>query len=169
MCFILNPKMSLNKYIEDGIVPYLWFPVTTWGTGTCSVMFATLWTVARQAALSMGFPRQEYWSGVPFPSPGDLLNPGLEPTSPALQGRFFTAVPPGKPCNNTVMNLIFLTSLQPVRWTVVTESKYWQTVTITIWIKRYLLNKLTLLQPLNVQWDTASKALSPTRMQEFQL
>ena len=43
------------------------------------------WTEARQAPLSMGFPRQEYWSGVPFPSPGDLPNPGTEPRCPALQ------------------------------------------------------------------------------------
>ena len=42
----------------------------------------TPWTVARQAPLSMGFPRQEYWSGFPFPSPGDLPDPGTEPTSP---------------------------------------------------------------------------------------
>ena len=45
----------------------------------------TLWIVAYQAALSMGFSRQEYWSGLPFPSPGDLPNPGNEPRSPALQ------------------------------------------------------------------------------------
>ena len=47
--------------------------------------FATPWTVAHQAPLSMGFPRQEYWSGLPFPSPGDLPNPGIELGSPALQ------------------------------------------------------------------------------------
>ena len=58
--------------------------------------FATLWTVAHQAPLSMGFPRQEYWIGLPFPSPGDLPDPGIEPTSPALAGRFFTTEPPGK-------------------------------------------------------------------------
>ena len=46
---------------------------------------ATPWTVARQAPLSMGFSKQEYWSGLPFPSPGDLPNPGIEPRSPALQ------------------------------------------------------------------------------------
>ena len=46
---------------------------------------ATPWTVAHEAPLSMGFPRQEYWSGVPFPPPGDLPNPGMEPVSPALQ------------------------------------------------------------------------------------
>ena len=62
--------------------------------------FATLWTVARQAPLSMGFPRQEYWSGLPFPPPGDLLHPGIKPESPAstaLTGGFFTTEPPGKP------------------------------------------------------------------------
>ena len=56
-------------------------------------LFATLWLVACQAPLSMGFSRQEYWNGLPCPPPGDLLNPGIEPasfTSPALAGRFFT-------------------------------------------------------------------------------
>ena len=56
-------------------------------------LFATLWTVARQAPLSMGSSRQEYWSGLPFPFPGDLPNPRTEPaflTSSALAGRFFT-------------------------------------------------------------------------------
>ena len=47
--------------------------------------FATPWTVARQAPLIMGFPRQQYWSGLSFPSPGDLPNPGIESASPALQ------------------------------------------------------------------------------------
>ena len=55
----------------------------------------TPWTVARQAPLTMGFPRGEYWCGLPFPSPGDLP-PGIKPASPALAGRFFTTEPPGK-------------------------------------------------------------------------
>ena len=55
------------------------------------------WTVAYQASLSMGFSRQEYWSGLPFPSLGDLPDPGIEPESPALAGRSFTTEPPGKP------------------------------------------------------------------------
>ena len=59
-------------------------------------LFATPWTVARQAPLSMGFSRQEYWSGLPFPSPGDLPNPGIEPRSPALQADAFSSEPPGK-------------------------------------------------------------------------
>ena len=55
----------------------------------------TLWTIARQAPLSMGFPRQEYGSGLPFPSPGDHPAPGVKPTSPALAGKFFATEPPG--------------------------------------------------------------------------
>ena len=56
-------------------------------------LFATPWTVAHQAPLSMGFSRQEYWSGLPYPPPGDLPNPGIESTplaAPASAGRFFT-------------------------------------------------------------------------------
>ena len=50
-----------------------------------------------QAPLSMGFPGQEYWSGLQFPPPGDLPDPDIEPVSPALAGGFFTTEPPGKP------------------------------------------------------------------------
>ena len=59
-------------------------------------LFATPWTVAHQAPASMGFSRQEYWSGLSFPSPGDLPNPGIQPTSPALQAVALTSEPPGK-------------------------------------------------------------------------
>ena len=62
--------------------------------------FVTPWTIAHQAPLSMGFPRQECWSGLPFPFPGDLPDPGIEsvsPASPALAGGFFTTEPPGNP------------------------------------------------------------------------
>ena len=61
---------------------------------SCVWLSSTLWTVACQAPLSMGFFRQEYWNGLPCPLPGDLLNPGTEPASlksPALAGRFFTS------------------------------------------------------------------------------
>ena len=58
-------------------------------------LFATSWTVAHQSLLSMGFSRQEYWSGLPFPSPGDLPNPGTESDSLAFAGGFFTTEPPG--------------------------------------------------------------------------
>ena len=60
---------------------------------SCVRLFATPWTVARQAPLSSGFSRQECWSGLPFPIPGDLPNAGIQPT---LAGGFFTTVPPGK-------------------------------------------------------------------------
>ena len=53
--------------------------------------------IACQTPLMMGFSRQEYWSGLPFPSPRDLPNPGVEPVSPELAGGFFTTEPPGKP------------------------------------------------------------------------
>ena len=56
----------------------------------------TPWTVAHQAPLSMGFSRQEYWSGLPFPSPGGLPDPGIEPWSPALEADALTSEPPGK-------------------------------------------------------------------------
>ena len=59
-------------------------------------LFATPWTVAHQAPPSMGFSRQEYWSGLPFPSPGDLPNPGIEPGSPVLQADALPSEPPGK-------------------------------------------------------------------------
>ena len=60
-------------------------------------LFATLWTVAYQASPSMGFSSQEYWSGLPLPSPGDLPNPGIEPRSPTLEADALTSEPPGKP------------------------------------------------------------------------
>ena len=69
--------------------------------GTCMLsrvwVFETLWTVARQVPLSIGFSRQEYWSGLQSPPPGDLPDPGIEPASPALAGELFTTEPPGKP------------------------------------------------------------------------
>ena len=63
---------------------------------SCAQLFATPWTVAYQAPLSMGFFRQEYWRGLPFPSPGDLPDPGIEPESPALEADALTSEPPGK-------------------------------------------------------------------------
>ena len=63
--------------------------------------FVTAWTIARQAPLSMGFSRQEYRSGLPFTSPGNLPSPGIKPrplTSPALAGRLLTTEPPRRPC-----------------------------------------------------------------------
>ena len=63
----------------------------------CVQLFVTPWTVTHQVYLSMGFPRQERWRALPFLSPRDLPDPGIEPVSPALAGGFFTTEPPGKP------------------------------------------------------------------------
>ena len=60
-------------------------------------LFATPWTGAHQAPLSMKFSGQDYWSGLPFPSPGDLLNPGIKFVSPTLQADSLQSGPPGKP------------------------------------------------------------------------
>ena len=74
MCFLSVNKLFSCKVIFDS--------------------FATPWT---DRLLCMGFPRQEYWSGLPFPFPEDLLNPGVEPRSPVLAGGFFTTESPGNP------------------------------------------------------------------------
>ena len=73
-------------------------------------LFATPWTVAYQASLSMGFSRQEYWSGLPFPSPGDLPDPGIEPRSPALEAAALTSEPQGSLLWNTTM-IVFLADI----------------------------------------------------------
>ena len=83
---------------EKGILTYLLlFLFSCW---VMSDSFVTPWAVAHQAPLSMGFSRWEYWRGLPFPPPGDLLDPGIElttPVAPVLSGRFSTTEPPGEP------------------------------------------------------------------------
>ena len=64
---------------------------------SCVWLFVTLWTIAYQAPPSMGFSRQGYWSGLPFPSPGDAPNPGIKPRSPSLQTDALPSELPGKP------------------------------------------------------------------------
>ena len=71
----------------------------------CCCCFLALWDpmgLACQAPLSMGFPRQEYWSGLPFPSPEDLPDPEIKPASPALAQGYFTTDPPRKPQRNAI-------------------------------------------------------------------
>ena len=70
--------------------------------------FATPWTTACQAPLSMGFSRQDYWSGLPCPPPEDLPDPGIEPTSPALAGGLFTTEPTGNPHVHICIYIIHL-------------------------------------------------------------
>ena len=70
--------------------------------------FETPWTAACQAPLFMGFPRQEYWGGLPFPSPGNLPDPGIEPTFPALQAVSLPTELPGKAESNSIVLFIFV-------------------------------------------------------------
>ena len=84
-------------------------------------MSATPRAVAHRAPPAMGFSRQEYWSGLPFPSPGDLPDPGIEPASPELAGSFFPPKPPGKPVYVIVCVQIYTNthySSLPTRYTV---------------------------------------------------
>ena len=70
---------------------------------SCSTL-AMLWTVTCQAPLTMGFSRQEYWSGLPFPSLGDLPNPGIEPGSPALQADSLPTEPQGRSYGSSILD-----------------------------------------------------------------
>ena len=84
-CLSLDGKTTVDIYFLFKTL-YLIFQVKVKVKSLSRVrLFATLWTVAYQAPPSMGFSRQECWSGLPFPSPGDLPDPGIEPVSPALQ------------------------------------------------------------------------------------
>ena len=89
---MLQYKIKGLKKLQTAVICVLMF--------LCVPLFVTPWIAAHQAPLSMGFSRQEYRSGFPFPPPGNLPDPGIEPTShmsPALAGEFFTTEPPGKP------------------------------------------------------------------------
>ena len=106
----LFSKNSINTISTWGLSECAtFFPISSWPplgkspaesesevAQSCPTLFATLWTVAYQASPSMGFSRQEYQSGLPFPSPGYLPNPGLEPRSPTLRADALPSEPPGK-------------------------------------------------------------------------
>ena len=80
---------------DQGVNPCL---LHWWKWSHCFWVFATLWSVALQVPPSMGFSRQEYWSGLPFPSPGAFPEPGIELRSPALQADSLPSEPPGNSC-----------------------------------------------------------------------
>ena len=86
---------QLNLMLNAEPIIYLGMESEREVTQSCLTL-VTPWTVAYLAPLSMGFSRQEYWSGLPFPSPGDLPDPGIEPGSPALQTDALPSEPPGK-------------------------------------------------------------------------
>ena len=98
LLYIQSPKYYLRKHIYFKILKgweaclmcvYYWLSRVR--------LFATLRSVARQVPPSIGFSRQEYWNGLPFPSPGILPNPEIKPGSPTLQADFLPSEPPGKP------------------------------------------------------------------------
>ena len=104
-CPLIQPSSLDSSHLVTIITSFYSFP---WDIKLCVCaqllshvrLFATSWTVACQAPLSIGFSRQESWSRLPFPMPWDLPKPGIKPkslVSPALAGGFFTTVPPGKP------------------------------------------------------------------------
>ena len=97
--FLLNASLETYKSLSyEVICQKSDIPLCGWPQSLSSVqLFTTSWMVAFQAPLLWEFSRQEYWSGLPFPTPGNLPDPGIESTSPALAGEFFTTVPPGKP------------------------------------------------------------------------
>ena len=82
---------------------------------SCVKLFVILWTVACQAPLSMGFIRQESWSGLPCPPPGDLLDPGIKPMSPTLHGSLPTE-PPGKPLSCPAMDQTHSPCIEGGHW-----------------------------------------------------
>ena len=99
-------------------------------------LFATLWSVARQAPLSMGFSRQEYWSGLPCPPPGDLPNPGIEPESlmsPALAGGFFTTSTTWEARGHAdqILNCLSCNTLENEKEVLLTIVPRWQVSIIT--------------------------------------
>ena len=93
-------------------------------------LFATPCTVAYQASLSMGFSRQEYWSGLPFPSPGDLPDPGIEPRSPALEADALTSEPPGK-INNFIAYEIQI-NIRPMFSRILSKIPYLEFVVLCV-------------------------------------
>ena len=110
-------------------------------------LFATPWTVAHQARLSIEFSRQEYWSGLPFPSPGDLPDAGIEPRFPALQADTLPSEPPGKPIkslsnvSSVLPKILEILKCSPtlfLRHIYFTDSlmsyKHWAILVISMWI-----------------------------------
>ena len=88
--FLIWKKALLSKHIRNQKKSVVQLPAYV-------QLFCIPWILTPWAPLSMGFPRQKYWSRLPFSSPGDFPNLGIEPVSPALAGGFFTTEPPGKP------------------------------------------------------------------------
>ena len=100
---------------------------------SCVQLFASSWTVAYQSPQSMEFSRQEYWSGLPFPSPGDLPNPGIEPRSPTLRADALLSEPPGKSLTLKKITDKYIRTKQ-LKVSILTKNS-WGEITGKIWQK----------------------------------
>ena len=115
MAYKLNPELLSQRLLQQVWRRHLRGLLLVVQSLSRVQLFATPWTVAHQAPLTVGFPRQEYWSGLPFPSLGDLPDPGIEPSSPALAGSLFTSAPVRKPdLMSTLLILMFIEMIP--RW-----------------------------------------------------
>ena len=120
--------MSIGRWMDKKAVVHIHTGILKKGKGKSFShvwLFATPWTVANQAPLSRGFSRQEYWSGLPFPSPGDLPNPGIEPGSPALQAEALPSEPPGLNPSPKVTNIPQDQISTPLLWNIWSVASYW--------------------------------------------
>ena len=142
-------------------------------TKSCLTLLWLPWMVAHQAPLFMGFPRQEHWSGLPFPSLGDLVDPRIKPTSPALASRFFTTVPPGKTKAQCLAQrkYIALVSVSPsslVLFFSPVQCFYLQTIIHTISSYLFQFSSLSHVWLFVTPWTTARQAsLSITNSQSL--
>ena len=114
-----NSVMDYHNLFNQFPIRFLdYFSLITGDSSTVNILvdrsfsFVTPWTVARQAPLSLRFRRQEYWSGLPFPSPGDLPDPRMESRSPAMSGMFFITESPANP--NSILRNIFFTQTNKI-------------------------------------------------------
>ena len=124
---------------------------------SCIRLLVTLWTVVRQAPLSMGFSRQEYWSGLPFPSPGDLPDPGLEPTSPvspALAGGFFTT------SSTWEAWAVHQNLMQQCKSTILQDKIKWQKK--QVWMSLVCIKPLSVLPPKDLELELLMDSLFQT-------
>ena len=96
---LYEPRQVWNDIFRNSRLQKIW-DILNVSSLSCVWLFVTPWTVAYEGPPSMGSSRQEYWSGLPFPSPRDLPDPGMEPQSPALQADALSSEPPGKPFVN---------------------------------------------------------------------
>ena len=111
-------------------------------------LFAAPWTVAHQATLSMEFTRQEYWSGCPFPSPGNLPNAGVEPRSPALQVDSLRLSHQGRPSTSDTPGAIPCPDIRTISFRIITAMSTFS----HLWLSYTNKPKLTAWNPLVVQW-----------------